>query len=81
MTSDAEERTDASRRVARLERAMASLPAASREVLLLVAVEGFEQEEQAASGILYAALRQGLPRARAQLDERLAVVEQEEVLA
>jgi RNA polymerase sigma factor (sigma-70 family) len=82
MTSDAEERTDASRRVARLERAMASLPAASREVLLLVAVEGFEQEQAASIlGISYAALRQRLARARAQLDERLAVVEQEEVLA
>ena len=68
----AEARADAARHVARLGGALASLPASSREVLLLVAVEGFEQEQAAAIlGISYAALRQRLARARAQLAERL----------
>ena len=81
-TSDAEARTDAARAVARLERAIASLPAGSREVLLLVGVEGFEQEQAAAVlGISYDALRQRLARARAQLAERLAMVETKEALA
>ena len=67
-TTGGEERTDAARAVARLEAAIASLPAASREVLLLVGVEGFEQEQAATIlGISYAALRQRLSRARAQL--------------
>jgi RNA polymerase sigma-70 factor (ECF subfamily) len=68
--------------VERLERALASLPPASREVLLLVGVEGFEQEQAAAMlGITYDALRQRLARARAQLAERLAMVETREALA
>ena len=80
--SDAESRADAARDVGRLERALASLPATSREVLLLVAVEGFEQDQAAAMlGITYAALRQRLARARAQLAERLAIVENKEALA
>ncbi|HEY8087761.1 MAG TPA: RNA polymerase sigma factor [Polyangiaceae bacterium] len=79
---DAEARADASRGVARLERAIASLPAASREVLLLVGVEGFEQEQAAGMlGITYAALRQRLARARAQLAEKLEMTEKKEVLA
>ncbi len=78
--SGGEARTDASRRVAQLEAALASLPPASREVLLLVAVEGFDQEQAAAIlGIRYAALRQRLSRARAQLAERLAIGDMNEV--
>ncbi len=81
-TSDAEARTDAARAVARLERALASLPPASREVLLLVGVEGFEQDQAASVlGISYEALRQRLSRARAQLAERLAMGETREVPA
>ena len=65
-----------------MEQALASLPPASREVLLLVGVEGFEQEQVAQMlGIQYAALRQRLTRARAQLAERLAMVDTKEVLA
>jgi len=80
--SDGEARTDASRRVAQLEQALASLPPGSREVLLLVAVEGFEQDQAAKIlGISYEALRQRLSRARAQLAERLAMVDTKEVPA
>ena len=51
-------------------------------MLLLVGVEGFEQEQAAAVlGISYEALRQRLARARAQLAERLAMVETKEALA
>jgi RNA polymerase sigma-70 factor (ECF subfamily) len=79
---DPDARADAARAMERLERAMESLPVASREVLLLVGVEGFEQEEVAAMlGIKYDALRQRLARARAQLAERLAMVETLEVPA
>ncbi len=64
----AEARADASRDVARLERALARLSPAYREVLLLVAVEGFEQDQAAEIlGIRYDALRQRLGRARAAL--------------
>jgi RNA polymerase sigma-70 factor (ECF subfamily) len=81
-TIGGEERADAARAVARLEAAIASLPAASREVLLLVGVEGFEQEQAATIlGISYAALRQRLARARAQLAEKLGMVETKEVPA
>lgn len=80
--SGAEERADAARAVARLEAAIASLPPASREVVLLVGVEGFDQEQAAAIlGISYAALRQRLARARAQLAAKLGIVETKEVLA
>jgi len=59
------ERTHA---IARLEAALASLPVASREVLLLVGVEGMEQEEVAkVLGVSYDAMRQRLSRGRAQL--------------
>ncbi|MDP9149836.1 MAG: RNA polymerase sigma factor [Myxococcota bacterium] len=78
-SNEAEGRADAARGVIQLERALASLPAASREVLLLVGVEGFEQERAAAVlGISYEALRQRLSRARAQLAERLAMGHTEE---
>ncbi len=56
----------------RLERAIASLPASSREVLLLVAVEGLRPAEAAdVCGITPEALRQRLSRARALLAQRL----------
>jgi RNA polymerase sigma-70 factor (ECF subfamily) len=74
--ADPDARADAARVMERLERALESLPLASREVLLLVGVEGFEQDEVARMlGIQYDALRQRLARARAQLAERLAMVE------
>lgn len=58
--------------VVRLERALAALPAGHREVLLLVGVEGFEQEQAASIlGIRYDAFRQRLARARAALAESL----------
>ncbi|MBX3227931.1 MAG: RNA polymerase sigma factor [Labilithrix sp.] len=54
--------------IARLDAALRALPVASREVLLLVGVEGFEQEEAATIlGVEYAALRKRLSRARAEL--------------
>jgi len=56
----------------RLEAAIASLPAPSREVLLLVAVEGLRPAEAAeVCGITPEALRQRLSRARALLARRL----------
>jgi RNA polymerase sigma-70 factor (ECF subfamily) len=52
----------------RIEVALAALPATYREVLLLVAVEGFGQAEAAGvCGISPEAFRQRLSRARAQL--------------
>jgi RNA polymerase sigma factor (sigma-70 family) len=60
----------------RIERAIASLPLAYREVLLLVAVEGFEGPEAAELlSLRPAALRQRLARARAML--RAALGEEE----
>jgi len=59
---------ETARSVARLERALVALPTSSREILLLVGVEGFDQEQAAAMlGIRYDAFRQRLSRARAQL--------------
>jgi RNA polymerase sigma factor (sigma-70 family) len=56
----------------RLERALAALPVAHREVLLLVAVEHLDPSEAAAVlGIRPEALRQRLSRARAELARRL----------
>ncbi|MEO6222451.1 MAG: RNA polymerase sigma factor [Vicinamibacterales bacterium] len=56
----------------RIESALASLPAAYREVLLLVGVEGFRPVEAAhVCGISPEALRQRLSRARALLMRRL----------
>jgi RNA polymerase sigma-70 factor (ECF subfamily) len=56
----------------RLETAMASLPVAFREVLLLVGVEGLQPSEAAVvCGISPAALRQRLKRARGMLELRL----------
>jgi RNA polymerase sigma-70 factor (ECF subfamily) len=60
----------AHREAARIERAIASLPPALREALLLVAVEGLEQKEAAeVLGIKYDLLRQRLTRARERLAE------------
>ena len=57
--------TAASELERRIERALANLPAASREVLLLVGVSGLDQSEVAdICGITPAALRQRLHRAR-----------------
>ena len=68
--------SEATARVALLERALAQLPAASREVLLLVGVEGMDQEQVAAIlGVSYAALRQRLARARAELSRRVEALE------
>ncbi len=76
---DADARADAARRLARLERALAALPTASREVLLLVGVEGFDQEQAAKIlGITYDALRQRLARARTQLAGRIDGLEARE---
>jgi RNA polymerase sigma factor (sigma-70 family) len=59
--------------LAEVERALGRLREADREVLLLVAVEGMEQERVAAVlGLSYDALRQRLSRARAQLAAELA---------
>jgi RNA polymerase sigma-70 factor (ECF subfamily) len=58
--------------VARLERALASLPLASRELIVLVAVEGLPQDQVAAIlGIGHDAVRQRLSRARAQLAAKM----------
>jgi RNA polymerase sigma factor (sigma-70 family) len=68
-----DETHEARETAARLERALGRLPVASREVLLLVAVEGFEPAEAAeVLGLKQDALRQRLSRARAQLAEALA---------
>ena len=62
------EATAASELHRRVERGLASLPARSREVLLLVAVGGLTHAEAAdVCGITQEALRQRLSRARAQL--------------
>ena len=67
---------DRAREIARVEAALAALPLRSREVLLLVAIEGLEQDEVAQIlGISYDAVRQRLHRARAQLDDRVRALE------
>lgn len=64
------------RAIALLEAALREVPLASREVLLLVGVEGLDQEEVAKMlGLSYAALRQRLSRARAQLAEKMSSIE------
>jgi RNA polymerase sigma-70 factor (ECF subfamily) len=70
------EETETARKMADLEEALAGVSAQSRELLLLVGVEGLEQEEVARIlGISYEALRQRLARARAQLAERMEKLE------
>ncbi len=67
------EQAAASELGARLERALAALPPAHREVLLLIAVERMEHEEAAAVlELSREVLRQRLSRARAGLAEQLA---------
>jgi RNA polymerase sigma-70 factor (ECF subfamily) len=69
---DLEARTDAARRLAELETALAELSPKLREVVLLVGIEGFDPDRAAAIlGIRPDALRQRLARARAQLAARL----------
>lgn len=71
-----DEEHDRARAVRALESALAKLPLASREVLLLVGVEGLEQEEVAKIlGISYDALRKRLSRARAELAAKMDKVE------
>ena len=67
------------RAIALLETALQKLPLASREVLLLVGVEGMEQEEVAkVLGLSYDATRQRLSRARAQLAEAMETLEKKQ---
>jgi RNA polymerase sigma-70 factor, ECF subfamily len=71
---------ESARAIALLETALQRLPVASREVLLLIGVEGMEQEEVARMlGLSYDALRQRLSRARAQLAETMERIEKREV--
>jgi RNA polymerase sigma factor (sigma-70 family) len=66
------EETAANETERRIEAALATLPAAYREVLLLVGVEGFRPVDAAeVCGISPEALRQRLSRARALLTRRL----------
>jgi RNA polymerase sigma-70 factor (ECF subfamily) len=66
------EATAASELERRIERALASLPPASREVLLLVGVAGLDHSDAAdVCGITPEALRQRLHRARAMLAQAL----------
>lgn len=74
-----ETRHERARAIALLEDALQRLPLASREVLLLVGVEGMDQEEVARMlGLSYDALRQRLSRARGQLAERMESLEREQ---
>jgi RNA polymerase sigma factor (sigma-70 family) len=71
-----EARTEAAARLTTLERAILGLSADARETLVLVAVEGMDQEEAAKIlGISYAALRQRLTRARAELEKRITTLD------
>lgn len=64
------------RAMALLESALSQIPVGSREVLLLVGVEGMDQEEVAKIlGVSYDALRQRLSRARKELAEKMASIE------
>jgi RNA polymerase sigma-70 factor (ECF subfamily) len=66
------EETAANEMERRLEAALAALPVASREVLLLVAIEGMRPADAAVvCGITSEAVRQRLSRARAQLAREL----------
>lgn len=67
------------RAIALLEAALQQLPLASREVLLLVGVEGMDQDEVARLlGLSYDALRQRLSRARALLAETMETIEKKQ---
>jgi RNA polymerase sigma-70 factor (ECF subfamily) len=64
----ADDAADRARALRRVERALERVSTASREALLLVGVEGFDQQRAAAVlGVSYAAFRQRLARARAEL--------------
>lgn len=66
------EQVEARRELDALEAALPTLPPASREVLLLITVEGLEPARAAeVLGIVPAALRQRLSRARVQLAETM----------
>jgi RNA polymerase sigma factor (sigma-70 family) len=67
------------RAIALLEAALQQIPLVSREVLLLVGVEGMEQDEVArVLGVSYDALRQRLSRARTQLAETMDRLEKKQ---
>jgi RNA polymerase sigma-70 factor (ECF subfamily) len=73
-----EEALSASRAAARIERAIGLLPAALREALLLVAVEGFDQREAAEIlGVRYDLVRQRVTRARERIAALLLEAEEE----
>ncbi len=75
-TRGPEAEVQAAQSALRLERALRELPEKSREVLLLVGVEGFDQAQAASIvGLSYAAFRQRLARARAQLATALEKAE------
>ncbi len=75
---DPESVHERARAIALLERALQALPVASREVLLLVGVEGLDQEEVARIlGVGYDALRQRLKRARDQLAAEMEKLEKQ----
>ncbi len=64
--------TEDARQIVLLERALASLREASREVLLLIGVDGLGHDEVAAVlGLSPEALRQRLSRARAELTQKM----------
>lgn len=70
------ETAEASEAQRRIATALASLPAASREALLLVVVEGFTTAQAAeVCGVTAEAMRQRLSRARALLARRLIEAE------
>jgi RNA polymerase sigma-70 factor, ECF subfamily len=67
---------DHAQSIATLEQALARLPLASREVLLLVGVEGLDQDEVARIlGLSYDVLRQRLHRARRDLKAHIHALE------
>jgi RNA polymerase sigma-70 factor (ECF subfamily) len=69
-----ERRAEGAREMERLERALLAVSPAHREVLLLVGVEGMDQERAAeVLGIGYPTLRQRLARARAALERAMQV--------
>ncbi len=76
-----DEAHERARAIRLLERALGELSVASREVLLLVGVEGLEQEEVARIlGVSYDASRKRLSRARAELAEKMQRLEAKESL-
>jgi RNA polymerase sigma-70 factor, ECF subfamily len=71
-----DEEHDRARAIRVLEAALGRVPLASREVLLLVGVEGLDQEEVARIlGISYEALRKRLSRARSELAAKMQKIE------